>query len=133
MSEKARILVVDDTPANVRLLEQVLLLAGFEVVTAASGEEGLAKVVFAKPDIVLLDVVMPEMSGYEVCRALRANPATALLPVVMVTALDPETERVKGIEAGADDFLTKPINQPELFARVKSLLRIKSLQDEVKA
>jgi adenylate cyclase len=131
MTEKARILVVDDTAANVRLLEQVLLLAGYEVVTAASGEEGLAKVVFAKPDIVLLDVVMPEMSGYEVCRALRANPATALLPVVMVTALDPETERVKGIEAGADDFLSKPINQPELLARVKSLLRIRALHRKI--
>jgi len=131
VSEKARVLVVDDTAANVRLLEQVLLLSGYEVVTASSGEEGLAKVVFAKPDIVLLDVVMPEMSGYEVCRALRANPATALLPVVMVTALDPETERVKGIEAGADDFLSKPINQPELLARVKSLLRIRALHKQV--
>jgi adenylate cyclase len=128
---KARVLVVDDTAANVRLLEQVLLLAGYEVVTASSGEEGLAKVVFAKPDIVLLDVVMPEMSGYEVCRALRANPATALLPVVMVTALDPDTERVKGIEAGADDFLSKPINQAELLARVRSLLRIRALHGEV--
>ena len=131
MSEKARVLVVDDTAANVRLLEQVLLLAGYEVVTASSGEEGLAKVVVAKPDIVLLDVVMPEMSGYEVCRALRANPATALLPVVMVTALDPETERVKGIEAGADDFLAKPINQAELLARVRSLLRIRALHRQV--
>jgi class 3 adenylate cyclase/CheY-like chemotaxis protein len=131
MTEEARILVVDDTPANVRLLEQVLLLAGYEVVTAASGEEGLAKVVSARPDLVLLDVVMPEMSGYEVCRALRADPATALLPVVMVTALDPETERIKGIEAGADDFLSKPINQPELLARVKSLLRIRALHRKV--
>ena len=131
MTEKARVLVVDDTAANVRLLEQVLLLSGYDVVTAASGEEGLAKVVLARPDIVLLDVVMPEMSGYEVCRALRANPATALLPVVMVTALDPETERVKGIEAGADDFLSKPINQPELLARVKSLLRIRALHRQI--
>jgi len=80
---------------------------------------------------VLLDVVMPEMSGYEVCRRLRADEATRLLPVIMVTALDPSTERVKGIEAGADDFLTKPINQPELLARVRSLLRIKSLHDEL--
>lgn len=131
MTEKARILVVDDTAPNVKLLEQVLLLAGYEVVTAFSGEEGLAKVHFAKPDLVLCDVVMPEMSGYDVCRALRANPATALLPVVMVTALDPETERIKGIEAGADDFLSKPINQPELLARVKSLLRIRALHRKI--
>ena len=131
MTEKARILVVDDTAPNVKLLEQVLLLAGYEVVTAYSGEEGLAKVHFSRPDLVLCDVVMPEMSGYEVCRALRANPATALLPVVMVTALDPETERIKGIEAGADDFLSKPINQPELLARVKSLLRIRALHRKI--
>jgi class 3 adenylate cyclase len=83
--------------------------------------------------LVLLDVVMPEMSGYEVCRKIRENPATKILPVVMVTALDPSQERIKGIEAGADDFLTKPINQPELLARVKSLLRIKELHDTVQA
>jgi DNA-binding response OmpR family regulator len=123
VSERARILVVDDAPANVKLLEQVLLLAGYEPVTASSGREGLAKLAAGKPDLVLLDVMMPEMSGYEVCRAIREDPATALLPVVMVTALDPETERIKGIESGADDFLSKPINQPELLARVKSLLR----------
>ncbi|HWH79021.1 MAG TPA: adenylate/guanylate cyclase domain-containing protein, partial [Candidatus Binatus sp.] len=85
------------------------------------------------PDLVLLDVVMPEMSGYEVCCAIRANPATQMLPVIMVTALDPGEERVKGIEAGADDFLAKPINQAELLARVKSLLRIKELHDIVQA
>src|SRR5438552_12197461 len=84
------------------------------------------------PDIVLLDVMMPGLSGYDVCRRIRADPTTALLPVVMVTSLDPQTERVKGIEAGADDFISKPINQPELFARVRSLLRIKALQDEVR-
>ena len=128
---RARILVVDDVPQNVKLLEQLLTLSDYEVITASSGAEGLAKVVSGKPDLVLLDVVMPEMSGYEVCRAIRANPATQLLPVVMVTALDPGEERVKGIEAGADDFLSKPINQPELLARVKSLLRIQSLNDEV--
>src|SRR2546425_6923634 len=84
-----------------------------------------------QPDLVLLDVVMPEMSGYEVCRKIRGSRATATLPVVMVTALDPAQERVKGIEAGADDFLSKPISQQELLARVKSLLRIKVLHDEL--
>ena len=126
-----RILVVDDVPQNVKLLEQLLMLSGYEVVTASSGAEALQKVASANPDLVLLDVVMPNMSGYEVCRAIRSNPATQLLPVVMVTALDPAEERVKGIEVGADDFLSKPINQPELLARVKSLLRIRSLNDEV--
>jgi len=87
----------------------------------------------AQPDLVLLDVVMPEMSGYEVCLKIRQEAVTAMLPVVMVTALDPAVERVKGIEAGADDFLTKPINQPELLARVRSLLRIKELYDRVQA
>ena len=127
----ARILVVDDVPQNVKLLEQLLTLSDYEVITAGSGAEGLAKVASGNPDLVLLDVVMPQMSGYEVCRAIRANPATQLLPVVMVTALDPAEERVKGIESGADDFLSKPINQPELLARVKSLLRIRSLNEEV--
>ena len=127
-----KVLVVDDTPANVKLLADLLKVKGYEVSTAANGEEGLAKVAAEHPDIVLLDIMMPGMSGYDVCRTIRANPGTALLPVVLVTSLDPNQERVKGMEAGADDFLQKPINQQELFARVKSLLRVKSLQDEVK-
>jgi adenylate cyclase len=131
MSEPARILVVDDTPHNVKLLADVLTARGYVVSTASSGKEALEKVVSEPPDLVLLDVVMPEMSGYEVCRAIRNGPDTTRLPVVMVTALDPGEERVKGIEAGADDFLTKPINQPELLARVRSLLRIKQLWDEL--
>jgi len=131
MSPPARILVVDDTPMNVKLLEGVLSGQGYAVSTAASGPQALELVRQDPPDLVLLDVVMPEMSGYEVCRRLRAEDATRLLPVIMVTALDPLQERVKGIEAGADDFLTKPINQPELLARVRSLLRIKSLHDEL--
>ncbi len=126
-----KILVVDDTPQNVKLLADLLAAKGYAVSTAKSGTEALAQVDAERPDLVLLDVVMPEMSGYEVCRKLRGNPATAMLPIVMVTALDPAQERVKGIEAGADDFLTKPINQPELLARVKSLLRIKLLHDEL--
>jgi len=131
MNAPAKILVVDDTPRNVKLLADLLTVKGYSVVTAASGQEALASVDRERADLVLLDVVMPEISGYEVCRAIRAQPATAMLPVIMVTALDPGEERVKGIEAGADDFLTKPINQPELLARVRSLLRIKELYDKV--
>jgi adenylate cyclase len=133
LSDTPRILVVDDTAANVKLLESILRATGYEVLTASSGAEGLAKVASGAPDLVLLDVVMPGMSGYEVCRTLRADSATALLPVVMVTALDPEQERVKGIEAGADDFLPKPINQAELLARVRSLLRIRTLHRKVES
>jgi adenylate cyclase len=129
----AKILVVDDTPRNVKLLADLLTVKGYSVVTAVSGREAMASLDRERADLVLLDVVMPEMSGYEVCRAIRAQPATAMLPVIMVTALDPGEERVKGIEAGADDFLTKPINQPELLARVRSLLRIKELYDKVQA
>jgi adenylate cyclase len=131
MKNPAKLLVVDDTPKNVKLLADILTAKGYGVVTAASGPEALAQVERQRPDLVLLDVVMPEMSGYDVCRKLRSNPATQLLPVVMVTALDPGEERIKGIEAGADDFLTKPINQAELLARVKSLIRIKELYDTV--
>ena len=131
MNDPARILVVDDTAHNVKLLADILGARGYAVTTASSGKEALEKVAAEPPDIVLLDVVMPEMSGYEVCRAIRNTPQTARLPVVMVTALDPGQERIKGIEAGADDFLTKPINQPELLARVRSLLRIKELWDEL--
>jgi class 3 adenylate cyclase len=127
----AKVLVVDDTPQNVKLLADILSAKGYTAITAASGEEGLAKVANESPDLVLLDIMMPGLSGYDVCRRLRAEPATALLPVVLVTSLDPQGERVKGIEAGADDFLQKPINQPELLARVRSLLRVKTLQDEV--
>src|SRR3972149_5953170 len=111
MNSPAKILVVDDTPRNVKLLADLLTVKGYNVVTAASGREGLASVDRDQPDLVLLDVVMPEMSGYEVCRAIRAQPATAMLPVIMVTALDPGEERVKGIEAGAAAFLTKPLHQ----------------------
>ena len=127
-----KVLVVDDTPHNIKLLVDLLSVNGFVVSTAASGEQALRSVAESPPDIVLLDVMMPGLSGYDVCQKLRANPDTALLPVVLVTSLDSDQERIKGIEAGADDFLAKPINQQELFARVRSLLRIKSLQDGVR-
>jgi class 3 adenylate cyclase/CheY-like chemotaxis protein len=130
---QAKILVVDDTPQNVKLLGDLLSVKGYEVFTAASGAQALEQIEKHEPDLVLLDVVMPGMSGYEVCRKLRENPATGMLPVVMVTALDPNLERVKGIEAGADDFLTKPINQAELLARIRSLLRIKEFHETIEA
>src|SRR6058998_2300028 len=126
-----KILVVDDVPVNVKLLADLLAGKGYAVVTAASGAEALEQIEKEQPGLVLLDVMMPGMSGYDVCRKIRQNPATSMLPVIMVTALDPTQERVKGIDAGADDFLTKPINQPELLARVRSLLRVKQLWDEL--
>src|SRR6185436_10972674 len=130
-AKAAKILVVDDTPQNVKLLADILGAKGYVAVTAASGEEGLAKLAAEDPDLVLLDVMMPGLSGYDVCKRIRANPDTALLPVVLVTSLDPHQERIKGIEAGADDFLSKPIHQPEILARVRSLLRIKALHDQL--
>src|SRR6266540_3227577 len=129
----AKILVVDDTPRNVKLLADLLTVKGYAVVTAESGRQALAQLEAERPDLVLLDVVMPEMSGYEVCRKIRENPTTQILPVVMVTALDTAEERIKGLDAGADDFLIKPINRAELLARVKSLLRIKELHDTIQA
>ncbi len=131
MTTPAKILVVDDTPQNVKLLADLLTVKGYAVTAASNGNEALEKIAAERPDLVLLDIMMPGMSGYDVCRKVRENPTTALLPVVLVTSLDPYQERVKGIEAGADDFLNKPVNQAELLARVRSLLRIKSLHDEV--
>jgi class 3 adenylate cyclase/CheY-like chemotaxis protein len=132
VTHQAKILVVDDTPMNVQLLEDLLVFQGYAVVTAGSGAEALEKIRKEQPDLVLLDVIMPEMSGHEVCRQVRENLAS-YLPVVMVTSLDPGQERIQGLEAGADDFLTKPINQAELFARVRSLLRIKELYETVRS
>jgi adenylate cyclase len=127
MTTRGRLLVVDDQPANGKLLGDVLALHGYDVRIAHSGGEGLAAIGEYSPDAVLLDVMMPDLDGYDVCRRIRSDPATSLLPVVMITALDPAEERVKGIEAGADDFLTRPINRHELLARVRSLLRIGEL------
>jgi DNA-binding response OmpR family regulator len=127
-----KILVVDDILKNIKLLADILTVKGYAVVTAQSGAEALERIRDQHPDLVLLDVMMPGMTGYEVCQAIRADSAIRVLPVILVTALDP-SERIKGLEAGADDFLTKPINQAELLARVRSLLRIKELYDTVEA
>ena len=129
----ARILIVDDIPTNVRLLEARLTAEYFEVLTAASGPEALAACERADIDLVLLDVMMPDMDGFEVCRRLKANPHTQHIPVLMITALDQPSDRVKGLEVGADDFLTKPVDDVQLMARVKSLVRLKSLTDELRA
>lgn len=131
MSGGKKILVVDDTPLNVKLLADRLSAGGYDIATASSGEEALEKVAQWQPDIVLLDVIMPGMNGYEVCRKIRDDIGNRILPVVMITALDPEEERVKGLDAGADDFLTKPVNVAELEARVRSLLRVKQLYDKI--
>jgi two-component system cell cycle response regulator len=128
----ARILVVDDIPANVKLLEVRLLAEYFEVLTATNGPEAIETCENGKVDVVLLDVMMPDMDGFEVGRRLKSDPATSHIPVVMITALDQVTDRVRGLEAGADDFLTKPVNDLQLMTRVKSLVRLKMLTDELR-
>jgi two-component system cell cycle response regulator len=128
----ARVLVVDDILSNVKLLEAKLAAEYFEVASAFNGLEALAKVEEQPPDIVLLDVMMPGMDGFEVCRRIKQNPKTAHLPVVMVTALDQPADRVAGLEAGADDFLTKPVDDAALLARVRSLVRLKIMTDELR-
>lgn len=128
----ARVLVVDDIAANVKLLEAKLSAEYFDVLCASNGPDGLKIAAEQKPDIILLDVMMPGMDGFEVCRRLKSSPETAHIPVVMVTALDQPTDRVSGLDAGADDFLTKPVNDIALFARVKSLVRLKMMTDEIR-
>src|ERR1700757_3796872 len=128
----ARVLVVDDVPANVRLLEARLSAEYFDVMTAVSGKEALAICERAECDVVLLDVMMPDMDGFEVCRRLKSNPATHHIPVVMVTALDQPSDRVRGVECGADVFLTKPVSDVALIARVRSLSRLKLMTDELR-
>ena len=128
----ARILVVDDQRPNVEMMAGVLKARGYSVYTAYDGQQALEQVRDLHPDLVVSDILMPNMDGYDLCRRLRGAPETALLPIVLVTSLDAQGERVKGLEAGADDFLSKPVNWEELFARVRSLLRVKALQDELK-
>jgi two-component system, cell cycle response regulator len=126
----ARVLVVDDILPNVKLLEAKLNGEYFDVITATSGAEGIEKAMTQGPDIILLDVMMPGMDGFEACRRLKADPATAHIPVIMVTALTDGADRVRGLEAGADDFLSKPVNDVALMARVRSLVRLKMTVDE---
>ena len=128
----ARVLVVDDILSNVKLLEAKLAAEYFEVLTASNGEQALARVSAELPDIILLDVMMPGMDGFEVCRRIKSNTKTTHIPIIMVTALDQPTDRVAGLDAGADDFLTKPVDDTALFARVRSLVRLKTMTDELR-
>lgn len=128
----ARILVVDDIRTNIKVLEAKLTSEYYEVIAASNGPEALESAVNQKPDLILLDVMMPGMDGFEVCRRLKANPDTAHVPVIMVTALGDPEDRVQGLSAGADDFLTKPVDDTAMFARVRSLLRVKLMLDELR-
>ncbi|NLN44415.1 MAG: methanogen output domain 1-containing protein [Methanosarcina sp.] len=132
-SSKPKILIVDDIPENVELIEAYLSAEPYDIITASSGREAIQKLKEEKIDIILLDVLMPEMSGYDVCKIVKNDPETQFIPVLMLTALFEIEDRIKGIEAGADDFLTKPINRLELKPRVKSLLRVKCLHDQLVA
>ncbi len=129
----ARVLVVDDIPTNVKLLDARLTAEYFEVLTANSGQEALDVCAQNEVDIILLDVMMPGMDGFETCRRLKADPKTHHIPVIMITALDQPSDRIAGLESGADDFLTKPPDDMQLLARVKSLVRLKMLTDELRA
>jgi adenylate cyclase len=129
----ARILVADDTPANVRMLEMRLQHTGYEVVVARDGEEALTLAHETHPDLILLDIMMPKIDGIAVCRRLKSDPAFPFTPIIMVTAMTDIRDVVAGLEAGGDDYLTKPVDQQALVARVRSMLRIKALHDTVQA
>ena len=128
----ARVLVVDDILANVKLLEARLTAEYFEVLTASNGPDALEICNRERADIMLLDVMMPGMDGFEVCRRIKSNPRTQHIPVIMVTALDQTSDRVQGLEAGADDFLTKPVDDIALITRVRNFARLKTLTDEMR-
>lgn len=129
MAERSKILIVDDEPFNVDLLEQELEDHGYDTMSARNGQEALDKVAAEAPDLILLDVMMPIMDGFTVCRILKEQEETRLIPIVIMTALDAIDDRIKGIEAGADDFLTKPVNDRELLARIQTTLRLKHTVD----
>jgi len=129
MEGKSVVLVVDDLPQNVKLLEAYLIPQGYEIARAANGKEALAKLTDSQIDLILLDVMMPDIDGFEVTRRIRQNDKYRLLPIILVTALGETKDRVKGIEAGCDDFISKPVDKTELLARVKSLLKVKAYND----
>ncbi len=127
-----KIMAVDDEVKNLALLEAILLPLGYDVEKAKSGDEALAKIQESPPDMILLDLVMSDMTGYEVCKKLEGEESTQIIPVVMITSLVDKESKIRGIEAGADDFLTKPVDKIELMARVKNLLKVKEYNDSIK-
>lgn len=131
-SKNSTILVVDDVPINIHLLTTYLSSEGYNIVSAKDGAEAVEKIQMLNPDLVLLDVMMPKLNGFEVCQIIKSNEATNFIPVIIVTALNELEDKIKGMESGADDFITKPFNKLELLTRVRSLLRIKYLHDELK-
>ncbi len=131
MEEKAKILVVDDEDGNLHLVEAMLSPLGYEVILASDGEEALAKVKETPPNVILLDTLIPKIDGFEVVRRLKKDEATKTIPVVMMTAQKAVEDRLKALEAGADDFLTKPVDEAELRARVNSLLKVKAYNDHM--
>lgn len=133
MAGSARILVVEDAANDIRLLGTLLSEAGYGVSVARSGEEALEQIEREVPNVLLLDVILPGLSGYEVCQKLRALPPTRALPILMITALQPDEDRQRGLDAGADDFLVKPINRVELLARVRTLMRLDRLHRQLGA
>ena len=133
MAAQRKILVVDDTEANLKLLRALLRGAGYEVVTASGGEEGIRAATAEQPDLILLDIMMPDLTGFEVCQRLRGAPETRETPVVFLTALHELEDHMKGMDAGGDDVLTKPINKLELLTRVASLLRLSTLAKDLRA
>jgi DNA-binding response OmpR family regulator len=128
---RSKILVVDDTEPNLRLLRALLTGAGYAVVTAGGGEDGIAAAARENPDLILLDIMMPDLTGFEVCQRLRATAETRLTPIVFLTALHEMEDHMRAVDVGGDDVLTKPINKLELLLRVKSLLRVRELTREV--
>lgn len=130
-SRPPRLLVVDDNAQNIELVTALMQVEGYEVVAAVDGLEALDQVAALPPDVILLDVMMPKLDGYAVCRRLKAHQATRLVPIVMLTALGAEDARIRGIEAGADDFITKPFSRAELKARIRSLIQLKAFTDEL--
>lgn len=131
IDKPTRVLVAEDHPANAELLKECLTGAGYQVTLAVNGEEALRMALADPPEIILLDVAMPKMDGFEACRRLRATAATATIPILFVTALDSDADKEQGIQAGADDFLNKPINIFEVLTRVKSLLRVRHLSSDL--